>query len=112
MAAIGVVLRAKAKMDIKDLQFFIAVYDARSFSRAASNLDTVQSNVSARILALEKHLGALLFERLPRAVVPTRRAKRLYGQARRVVAALARIERSARRRRRGGSQRRQPQALR
>jgi len=84
-------------MDVKDLRYFVAVYDALSFSRAAKRLHTVQSHVSSRIRALEKHLRAALFERFP-AVTPTPRARALCRQARRIIAAMGAFERNARRR--------------
>ena len=44
-------------MDVKDLRYFVAVYEAEGFSRASRELGTVQSNVSARIRNLEGLLG-------------------------------------------------------
>jgi hypothetical protein len=92
-----IAVRWAALMDVKDLLYFVTAYEARSFSRAAARLDTVQSNVSARISALEKHLRVRLFERLPQAVQPTAKARELYRSARRIIAAIAKLERQARR---------------
>jgi len=39
-------------MDIKDLRYFVAVYEEGGFARAGVLLETVQSNVSARIRRL------------------------------------------------------------
>ena len=50
-------------MDLRDLRYFIAVYEAAGFSRASRALGTVQSNVSARIRNLEDSLGVELFRR-------------------------------------------------
>lgn len=76
-------------MDVKDLRYFIAVYETRGFSRASEFLGTVQSNVSSRIRGLEDLLGAPLFERrYRRRVVPTERGVKLYGHAKLVIAAL------------------------
>lgn len=79
-------------MDLKDLRYFVAVYEAGGFSRASRYLNTVQSNVSARIQGLERSLGAPLFERQWRTVVPTDQGDRLYSQAKQVIAALDRVE--------------------
>ena len=46
----------------------LAVAEHLSFYRAAQALGTSQSNVSARIKALEQDLGILLFERNTRGV--------------------------------------------
>ena len=84
-------------MEVKDLRYFVAVYETLNFSRAASRLRTVQSNVSARIRMLEEHLRVALFERTPRSVLPTRRARALYRPALRIIAAIGSLERKARR---------------
>lgn len=79
-------------MDVKDLRYFVAVYDAKGFSRASFNLGTVQSNVSARIRGLERALGGPLFERRYRCIVPTEKGDRLYGSAKDLIAALDQAE--------------------
>jgi len=75
-------------MDIKDLRFFVAVYETKGFSRASEQLGTVQSNVSARIGSLEDVLGVSLFERQYRKIVPTESADRLYGHAKDLLASF------------------------
>jgi DNA-binding transcriptional LysR family regulator len=82
------------KVDLKDLQYFIAVYEAGGFSHASKCLDTVQSNISARIRSLEASIGAALFERNRRGVVPTTRGHKLYRHAKQVMAALHLAERA------------------
>lgn len=81
-------------MDIKDLRYFTAVFEARSFSRAADKLDTVQSNVSLRIRNLESRLAVTLFERRYRTVVPTSMGETLYGHAKQVIELLDLTKRS------------------
>jgi DNA-binding transcriptional LysR family regulator len=80
-------------MDLKDLRFFVAVYEAKSFSGASKRLCTVQSNVSARILAFESALGVSLFERQWRRLVPTAQAEQLYIEAKDLIAAVERVAR-------------------
>jgi len=75
-------------MEIKDLRYFIAVYEEGGFGRAGVLLETVQSNVSARIRRLEIFLGVQLFERHYRGVVVTEKGEKLYRHAKRVVALL------------------------
>jgi len=84
-------------MDVKDLRYFVAVYEAEGFSRASRELGTVQSNVSARIRNLEGSLGVELFERRYRRVAPTVGADRLYRYAKKVISSLADAERAIRR---------------
>jgi DNA-binding transcriptional LysR family regulator len=83
-------------MDVNDLRHFIAVYEAKGFSRASRVIGTVQSNVSGRIRILEKFLGVPLFERRYRAVVPTESGERLYGYAKQVVAVIDQAAREIR----------------
>jgi len=45
-------------MDIADLKMFEAVAPLGAMNRAASELNTVQSNVTARMRQLEADLGA------------------------------------------------------
>jgi DNA-binding transcriptional LysR family regulator len=75
-------------MDIKDLRYFVAVYEEGGFARAGILLETVQSNVSARIRRLEAALGVQLFERHRRGVVATDKGEKLYRHAKRVIALL------------------------
>jgi len=55
-------------MDIADLRVFEAVARAGGMNRAAVELNTVQSNITARIKSLEVDIGRPLFERRPRGV--------------------------------------------
>jgi DNA-binding transcriptional LysR family regulator len=75
-------------MDVKDLRYFVAVYEEGGFARAGVLLETVQSNVSARIRRLEVTLGVQLFERHRRGVVVTDKGEKLYRHAKRVIALL------------------------
>jgi general secretion pathway protein G len=89
-------------MDVKDLRYFVAVYEAEGFSRASRELGTVQSNVSARIRNLEGILGVPLFERRYRRVAPTAGADKLYRHAKKVISSLNDVERAFRRPREKG----------
>ncbi len=83
-------------MDVKDLKYFVAAYEAKSFSRATIALDTVQSNVSLRIRNLEEFLGVTLFTRLHRSVLPTAQGEILYWYAKHVIDTLDETERALR----------------
>lgn len=63
------------------VRFFLAVAREGSFSRAARALGADQSTVSRRVAALEDALGHRLFERGPRAVVPSALARQLLEPA-------------------------------
>jgi DNA-binding transcriptional LysR family regulator len=71
-------------MDASDLRIFEAVARLGGMNRAAAELHTVQSNVTARIQLLEQELRAPLFTRHSRGVALTPAGERLLPYARRV----------------------------
>jgi DNA-binding transcriptional LysR family regulator len=79
-------------MNVKDLVCFIAAFDAGSSVAATHSARTSQSNISRRIRSLERSLGVELFTRIRYGLVPTRDARKLYPLARKVLAAVRRIE--------------------
>ena len=58
-------------MDLEDLAAVRAVVDQGTFSAAAVSLKVAQPALSRRIARLERELGGLLFDRLPRHAAPT-----------------------------------------
>ncbi len=83
-------------MDASDLKVFEAVARLGGMSRAAVELNTVQSNVTARIQALEADIGSVLLERHSRGVSLTEAGRRLLPYADRVAQLLAEARRAAR----------------
>ncbi len=83
-------------MDLKDLRFFIAVYESGGFHRASERLGAVQSTVSKRMIKLEHKLGGVLFERRWRKIVPTIKGDKLYLFAKSHLATLDRAEQALR----------------
>jgi DNA-binding transcriptional LysR family regulator len=55
-------------METRQFEYFVAVAEELSFTKAAQRLYAVQSTVSAAIKALETELGTTLFERSTRSV--------------------------------------------
>lgn len=76
-------------MDASDLRVFEAVSRHGSMNRAARELHTVQSNVTARIRALEEELGVSLFQRHARGVSTTPAGQRILPFAGRITKLLA-----------------------
>jgi|TARA_R110002012_G_scaffold181653_3_gene348067 DNA-binding transcriptional LysR family regulator len=64
-------------MDIADLQIFATVARLGSMRKAGEELNTVQSNITARIRTLEENLGTSLFERHHRGVKLSAAGQRL-----------------------------------
>lgn len=76
-------------MDVSDLRVFEAVSRHGSMNRAAQELHTVQSNVTARIRALEEELGVSLFQRHARGVSTTPAGQRILPFVGRITKLLA-----------------------
>jgi DNA-binding transcriptional LysR family regulator len=76
-------------MTIRQLEVFLGVAHAKSFSRAAERIHLSQPTLSEHMRELEEELGVRLFVRHPRSVSLTE-AGRVFGDyATRVVATLA-----------------------
>jgi DNA-binding transcriptional LysR family regulator len=58
-------------MDLKQMQYFLAIAEALSFSKAASTLFISQPYLSKQISELERELGAKLLTRTTRSVILT-----------------------------------------
>jgi DNA-binding transcriptional LysR family regulator len=72
--------RPAALPDLRQLRYFLKVFEEGSISRAAGKLNVVQPAVSMQIRALERQLGARLFDRSRQGISPTpfgRRARTL-----------------------------------
>lgn len=68
-------------MELKQLKYFIAVADAKNFSKAAQNLYVTQPALSQQITKLEYELGVTLIERTTRAVRLTKAGELLYQRS-------------------------------
>src|SRR6267142_1559253 len=83
-------------MDATDLRVFEAVARHGSMNRAAAELNTVQSNVTARVRALEVELGVLLFQRNSRGVKITPAGRRMLPFSARISRLLSDARAAAR----------------
>src|SRR5437763_3125429 len=64
-------------VELTDLLTFSAVARSGGITRAAEELNTVQSNVTQRVKALEAEIGTALFERHSRGMTLTGAGRRL-----------------------------------
>ncbi|MDA8320831.1 MAG: LysR substrate-binding domain-containing protein [Actinomycetota bacterium] len=81
-------------MELRQLEYFVAVAEQRNFTRAAEQVHISQSGVSAQIRQLERELGAELFDRSARVATLTSAGKAALGHARDVLAAAAAVRES------------------
>lgn len=75
-------------MNLKQLEFAVALAEEANFTRAAERCHVVQSALSHQIAALEQELGTPLFERLPRQVRATAAGEAMLVHARQALASL------------------------
>jgi DNA-binding transcriptional LysR family regulator len=75
-------------VELRQLEYFVAVAHERSFTLAARRLHVVQSAVSAAIAALERDLKVTLFERSAQRVVLTEAGTALLPEALAVMDAV------------------------
>ena len=76
-------------MELSDLLTFSTVARLGGITRAADELNTVQSNVTQRVKALEAEIGTALFERHSRGMTLTGAGRRLLPYAQRIRHLLA-----------------------
>ena len=75
-------------MDVRQLRYFLAVAEHRHFTRAAQASFVSQPALSQQIRALERELGAPLFDRLTGGVELTTAGQVLRGYAERILREL------------------------
>ncbi len=75
-------------MDVRQIRYFIALYEERSITRAAKRLHVVQPAVSMQIRKLEVDYGLMLFERTAHGVIPNALAQQLYPLCQKVLGDL------------------------
>ncbi len=76
----------------EDIQAFIAVVDAGSFTAAAERLGSAKSAVSRRVSALEERLGVQLLHRTTRVQSLTQTGRSFYEHGTRILADLEEAE--------------------
>lgn len=68
-------------MELRQLRYFVKVVEAGSISRAALDLDLVQSALSQQITRLESELSTRLLQRTPQGVTPTEAGVAFFREA-------------------------------
>ncbi|WP_328375989.1 LysR family transcriptional regulator [Streptomyces sp. NBC_01020] len=84
-------------MELRQLEYFLAVVDQGGLGRAAEHLYLSQPSLSSAIRSLERELKVTLFHRTGRRLVPTSAGLELVPPARRVLEDLVVVEDTMRR---------------
>src|SRR6266702_2796938 len=75
-------------MELRQLRYFVAIAEERSFTRAAERLWLAQPGLSTHIRRLETEMDVRLFDRHPRGVEFTQAGEVLLQRARVALAAV------------------------
>lgn len=81
-------------MDLRQLEYLVAVAEEANFTRAAARVHITQSGVSAQIRQLERELGADLFDRSGRTATLTAAGAAAVDHARAALASAAAVRRA------------------
>jgi DNA-binding transcriptional LysR family regulator len=81
-------------MELRQLEYFVAVAEEANFTRAAERVHISQSGVSAQIRQLENDLGATLIDRSGRSATVTPAGAAAFEQAIRVLASVTAMRRA------------------
>ena len=90
-------------MELRQLRYFVRIVEMGSMSRAARELDVVQSALSQQITRLESELAVRLLQRTPRGVVPTEAGVAFFREAQLALRHADQAVRSAQKSRLSGS---------
>ncbi|SPM41946.1 DNA-binding transcriptional regulator, LysR family [Mycobacterium numidiamassiliense] len=83
-------------MNLRQMQYFVAIAEDGSISRSAERLLVAQPSLSQQIKSLEAELGGALFERIPKGVRLTAAGKAFLPEARAAITHAANATRNAR----------------
>jgi LysR family hydrogen peroxide-inducible transcriptional activator len=79
-------------MEIRQLEYFVAIAETGGFSRAAERCNVTQPSLSQQIKKLEREIGQPLFDRLNRGVVLTNSGRMLLPRAIQILGELQDIK--------------------
>lgn len=81
-------------MEIRQLRYFLAVYECGNITKAAQKLYITQQTLSKQLRGFEEELGVPLFRRGAQGVEPTEYAKSLLSPAKQIIKAADNAQRT------------------
>ena len=90
-------------MELRQLRYLVRVIELGSISRAALEMDLVQSGLSQQISRLESELSTRLLQRSPKGVTPTEAGLAFFREAQLVLRHVEQAARAAQQSRLSGS---------
>lgn len=81
-------------MQLQDLEIYAQLYKLRSINQTALSLGFAQSNISARLKAIEAEFDAPLFTRTPQGIVPTAAGDKFSAYAQQVLTATRAVRKA------------------
>lgn len=90
-------IQMKDATETSELLAFLRVVEAKSFSRAAVELEVPRATIGRRLSRLESRLGTRLLRRTTRSLSLTEAGETFYRQAQLILEAIARAETSVKR---------------
>lgn len=82
-------------MDLRQLKYFVTVFECGNMSRAAEEIPISQPALTRSVRMLEDELGVELFQRHARGAAPTAAGERFYHHAKSILAECARAREDA-----------------
>lgn len=79
-------------MNLRDLNYLVAVADLRSFIQASERCCISQPTLSTQIKKMENSLGVKIFERSNKKVLPTEIGEQIIASARRILAEVDNLQ--------------------
>ncbi len=76
-------------MEIRQIRYFVAIYEAGSVTKASTRLLVAQSALSQQLAQLEDELGVQLFTRSPQGVSPTAFGQMFYDHSLEILRRLS-----------------------
>ncbi|WP_137391956.1 LysR family transcriptional regulator [Rhodoligotrophos defluvii] len=83
-------------MDLRQIQYFVALYEEKSITKSARRLHVVQPAVSMQIRRIEVDYGVTLFERTSAGVFPNDTAAAIYPTCIEILAQVEKVRQTLR----------------